>query len=327
MNSQKIMKRYIIAAVLLILLIGGFGVYYYEGQLPVNSQDTESRTFVIKKGEAVNSIINNLAKEDLIRNKLAFYLLIKQMKIENEIQAGLFRLSPSMSAKDIANSLTQGSDDIWITIIEGLRKEEIAQIVSIELGIPESEFIKEAEEGKLFPDTYLIPRTATAEQVLQVFENNYNAKFTPELQEQARARGLSEKQVLIFASMLEREANSADAMQNVANILMKRWENDWPLQIDATVQYALGYQADTGTWWKQDLTFEDLKINSAYNTYENIGLPPGPIASPGIVAIQAVINADSSTPYWYYISNAEGSELHFARTLEEHNENIKKYLR
>lgn len=321
------MKRYIIAVILLLIAVGGFSIYYYEGQLPVNTQDKESRTFVIKKGEPVNSIINNLAKEDLIRNKLAFYLLIKQMKIENEIQAGLFRLSPSMSAKEIATSLTQGSDDIWITIIEGLRKEEIAQIVSIELGIPESEFIKEAEEGKLFPDTYLIPRTATVEQVLQIFENNYNAKFTPELQEQARTRGLSEKQVLTLASMLEREANSPEAMQNVANIIMKRWENDWPLQIDATVQYALGYQAELGTWWKQNLTIDDLKINSAYNTYENIGLPPGPIASPGIVAIKAVINADSSTPYWYYISNAEGSELHYARTLEEHNENIEKYLR
>ena len=319
------MKRVIITVILLLIFIIGFGVFYYEGSLPAQADSTESKTFVIAQGESVNSIINNLEEEDLIRNRLVFYLLVKRMGIEGDIQAGLFRLSPSMSAEEIANSLTQGSDDVWVTVIEGIRKEEIAQILSNELGIPESEFIKEAEEGTLFPDTYLVPRGASVEQVLAIFENNFNNKYDEELRAKARAKGLTDNQVLTLASMVEREANTPEAMNEVASIMVKRWQNDWPLQIDATVQYIIGYQ--DGTWWKQRLTRDDLQTQSLYNTYENTGLPPGPIASPGLDSITAVVNADPSTPYWFYISNADGSKMHYAVTLDEHNENIDKHLR
>ncbi len=321
------MKRVIITISLLLIFAIGFGVYYYEGSLPAQPNNKETATFIINRGESVNTIINNLAKEDLIRNKLVFFLIVKRLGIESEIQAGLFRLSPSMNAEQIAESLTQGSDDVWVTIIEGIRKEEVAQILSNELGIPESEFIQQAEEGTLFPDTYLIPRTATIQQILTIFENNFNTKYNEELRAEARASGLTDNQVLTLASMVEREANTATAMQEVASIMVKRWRNDWPLEIDATVQYILGYQEDTGTWWKQHLTVDDLAIQSLYNTYEHPGLPPAPIASPGLTAINAVINADVNTPYWFYISNRDGSEMHYSRTLEEHNENIQKHLR
>lgn len=321
------MKRFMIAGILFLILAIGFGIFYYEGTLAADPTSDEYTQFVIDRGAPVNTIINDLADADLIRNRIVFLLMVKQLGIENEIQAGLYRLSPAMTAKEIANSLTSGSDDIWITFIEGLRKEEIAQILSVELGIPESEFIKEAEEGKLFPDTYLVPRTATLQTVLDMFEQNYNAKFTEELQQQAQQAGMTENQVLTIASMVEREANTPATMQEVASIIVKRWKNDWPLEIDATVQYILGYQEGTGTWWKETLTAEDLAIDSQYNTRKYAGLPPGPIASPGLDAIKATINADETTPYWFYISNKDGSEMHYATTLEEHNTNIEKYLR
>lgn len=321
------MKRIIITFILLLIFAVGFGVYYYEGGLPAHPNNTKKQTFVIEKGSPVNTIINDLHKEDLIRNKLVFYMLVKRLGIENQIQAGLFRLAPSMTAREIAISLTQGSDDVWITIIEGIRKEEVAQVLSNELGIPESEFIKQAEEGTLFPDTYLIPRGATVQQVLTIFENNFNLKYTEELRAKARARGFTDNQVLTLASMVEREANTPPAMNTVASIMVKRWKNDWPLEIDATVQYILGYQEDTGSWWKQDLTFADLEIESLYNTYQRTGLPPGPIASPGLDSISAVINADENTPYWFYISNKDGSKMIYGETLEEHNANIQKHLR
>ena len=139
-----------------------------------------------------------------------------------------------MKAQELAIAITKGSNDVWITIIEGLRKEEIAQLLSVELGIPESEFIKEAEEGRLFPDTYLVPRSATIDQVLAIFKANYEAKYTAELQEKAKKNGFTENQVLTIASLVEREANTPATMQKVASIIVKRYRNDWPLQIDAT---------------------------------------------------------------------------------------------
>jgi len=232
-----------------------------------------------------------------------------------------------MRAKDVALTLTHGSDDVWVTVIEGLRKEEIAQILSDDVGIPESEFIKRAQEGTLFPDTYLIPRDATIDQVLNTFASNFNKKYSDTLRSQARAQGLSDNDVLILASIVEREANSFQTMKQVASILRKRLKEGYPLQVDATVQYALGYQEEENSWWKKSLSLEDLKISSLYNTYTHTGLPPGPIGSPGLSAITAIIESDTDTPYLYYISNKDGSQLHYARTLDEHNENIRKYLR
>ena len=136
---------------------------------------------------------------------------------------------------------------------------------------------------------------------------------------------MTEKEVLILASLVEKEARHDEDRQKVASIILKRLKNDIKLQIDATVQYALGYQSEEKTWWKKNLTQEDLDIDSPYNTYKNEGLPPGPIANPGLASIEAVINADANTSYLYYISDKNGN-MHYARTLEEHQANIDKYL-
>ncbi|OGK39810.1 hypothetical protein A3F34_01095 [Candidatus Roizmanbacteria bacterium RIFCSPHIGHO2_12_FULL_44_10] len=321
------MKKFSITTILLIILAIGAGLFYFEGSLPVNTKDTSKQIFIIEKGEGVNGIINNLAGKHLIRNKLVFFVLVKQLGIENNIQAGDFRLSPSMSAKEIAKELTTGTLDIWVTVIEGLRTEEIAQIISRDFNLPESEFITQAQEGTLFPDTYLIPKTASIGDILAIFKANFDKKYNEELRIQAQNNGFSDREVLTLASLVEREANTEGSMRQVASILVKRWKNGWPLQVDATVQYILGYQEGEKTWWKASLSNQDLAIDSLYNTYKRPGLPPGPICSPGLTAIQAVIGADENTPYWYYISNKDGSQMYYARTLEEHNTNIQKHLR
>ncbi len=320
------MRRIRITIILIIIISAIAGLFYYEGSLPLDASDTAPMTFVIDQGAPLNTIINDLNKAELIRSKLVFYVLVRSLKLENRIQAGSFRLSPSMSAQEIATALTQGSDDIWITIIEGTRKEEIAHIITRELNIPEAEFIAQAQEGTLFPDTYLFPKTASTEQVLSIFKANFDKKYSPELREKARARGFTDNQVLTIASMVEREANTTVAMQEVASIIVKRWKADWPLQIDATVQYILGYQDEAGSWWKTRLTRADLDTPSLYNTYAHPGLPPAPIANPGLESIKAVINADVSTPYWFYISNKDGSKMIYSKTVEEHNANIARYL-
>jgi len=317
-------KRTVIFAIFLLIIVG-FYLFYKEGNLAVNKNDTTAKIFVVKPGESLSTIANNLAKEDLIRNKLVFYFVVKQLGIEKRIQAGDFRLSPSMNTYQIAKAFTHGTLDIWLTIIEGLRKEEIAQIVSQNLNIPEIEFLKDAREGYLFPDTYLIPRTATVGGIIDILTNNLYKKFTDTLKQKAARNGLTEKQVLILASLVEKEARHDADRQKVASIILKRWRADWPLQIDATVQYAIGYQADTKSWWKTTLSQNDLEIDSPYNTYTNKGLPPTPIANPGLSSIEAVVNADENTPYWYYLSDKNGT-MHYARTLEEHDANIKRYL-
>lgn len=320
------MKRLIILIGFVTIITLGFYLYYVEGSLPVDKSSRESVVFVVRRGENLDTITNNLSDKNLIRSKIIFYTVVKKLGIERSIQAGDFRLSPSMDVEEIANAFTHGTLDVWMTIIEGTRKEEVAQVVSQNLNIPEIEFLKSAKEGYLFPDTYLIPKDATAVAVLQIFETNFNRRFSNELKENAKQKNLTVDEVITLASLIEREALFDEDRIRVANVLLKRLANGIKLDIDATVQYAVGYQSDKKSWWKKNLTVDDLTTNSPYNTYKNAGLPPGPIASPGLASIQAVLNANSDTPYLYYVSDKTG-HLHFAGTLEEHNNNVAKYVR
>lgn len=319
------MKRLLILIIFFsILLVAGY-LFLREGSLPVDKTNKTMTVFVIKPGESLDTIANNLAAQGFIRNKLAFYFTVKRLGIDKKIQAGDFRLSPSMDMNEISQTLTHGTLDKWVVVIEGLRKEEVAQIMSENLGIPEIEFLKYAEEGYLFPDTYLFPNQASAAAVIAIMKNNYNTKFNESLKAQAIQNRLTEKEVLILASMVEREARTDEDRQKVASILLKRYRNDWPIQVDATVQYAVGYDAGEKSWWKESLTQEDLNVDSPYNTYKNKGLPPTPITNPGLSSIVAVVKADDATPYWFYISDKNGV-MHYAKTLEEHDALVKKYL-
>lgn len=318
------MKRLVFLLFLIVILGGGFYLYFKEGTLPVNQKEPASKIFVIQKGDSLSSIAKKLANEELIRNRIVFYLIIKNMGIDKNIQAGDFRLSTAMNVYQIAETLTHGTLDVWITLIEGLRKEEIAQVVSQNLGMPEVEFSKYGKEGYLFPDTYLIPREATAESIVQILKNNFENKFDAALKQKAKVKGLSEYETIIIASLVEREARLSEDRPLVASVILNRFKAGMKLDIDATVQYALGYQPLEKTWWKKDLTQDDLKIDSPYNTYTNPGLPPGPISNPGLASIKAVVEAPE-TDYVFYVSDSSG-KLHFAKTLEEHNENVRKYL-
>ncbi|OGK52981.1 hypothetical protein A2970_01645 [Candidatus Roizmanbacteria bacterium RIFCSPLOWO2_01_FULL_44_13] len=319
------MKKIIIfISVVSILAVISY-LYFREGTLPVNRADKTAKIFVIPRGESLQNIVDSLYKEDLIRSKLVFYLVVKLKGIDRQIQAGDFRLNPSMSAHEIANALTHGTLDVWVTLIEGTRREEMAQIIGRELDIPEVEIIANSREGYLFPDTYLLPKDASAASIVSILENNFNQKFTPGLKAEAEKIGLTEEEVIILASIVEKEAKHEADKKTVASILLKRLEADWPLQVDATIQYALGYQSTEKSWWKKILSFDDLEIDSPYNSYLNKGLPPTPISNPGLASIDAVVEADGSTPYWFYISDKQGN-MHFAKTDEEHQNNIRKYL-
>lgn len=328
-TGNGLLVRIVIVCVLAILLLGGGYLYYREGTLPVNSDSRDTTVFVVEQGESLDSIISKLHKQDLIRNKLAFFTIVKTQGIDRNIQAGTFRLSPSLSAVEIANALTHGgSVDQWVLIIEGQRKEEVAQVIGEVEGFEFSEvdFVANAQEGYLFPDKYLIPVGATTEEILQIMTDNFNNKVTDEIRAQIEEKGLTFEEGLTLASMVEREARTEESRQKVASIMLKRIEDEMKLDIDATVQYAVGYSKEEQTWWKQGLTFDDLEVDSPYNTYTNPGIPPGPICNPSLSSIRAVANADPSIPYYFYLTDPQG-RMHYGVTNDEHNENIKKYLK
>ncbi|MFA5136398.1 MAG: endolytic transglycosylase MltG [Patescibacteria group bacterium] len=325
MNKRHKKKPIVLFAILALFLIV-FYMFYQEGSLPVDKENQGSEVFVVKKGQGLNSIVKDLSGRHLIRNKVVFFLVIKQMGLEKKIQAGEFRLSKSMTAQDVAQTLTHGTEDVWVTVIEGLRKEEIAQVLGQNMEIDEKEFIEKSREGYLFPDTYLIPKRTSVDNIISIFTANFNAKYTGTLKKQIESKGLTEREALIIASLLEKEAKLPEDKKRVAGILVKRYKEGWLMQLDATIQYALGYQKKTKTWWKKELTVDDIKVDSTYNTYKYRGLPPAPICNPGLESLEAVAEAQIDTPYWYYISDIKGN-MHYGVTLGDHNANIKKYLR
>jgi UPF0755 protein len=321
------MKRLFFPLFILVIIFFSAYLWFREGLLPVNSASRESEVFVIHSGESVDTVVRKLENQRLIRNKLVFRILISLKGIEKSIQAGNHVLSQSMTTDEIAESLTHGTLDKWVTIIEGLRVEEVGDILATSHGISASEFTEKAKqfEGYLFPDTYLIPTDTDVDSIIKMMTDNFENKVGKILTTQNTAHGLSNREVIILASLIEREAQTYQDKRIVAGILFNRIADGMPLQIDATVQFALGYSIDEKNWWRKGLTYSDLKVDSLYNTYTNTGLPPSPIASPGLDSIMAVINA-KETNYYYYISDKQ-ENMHYSTTLEEHEAKVSRYLR
>lgn len=313
---KKLILPIIVIALIFFLIRGWWG-----SQLDPVSSDTNTKVFVVAKGEGFSQVADDLKKQNLIKSSFAFSLYGKQSGLVGKIQAGTFRLSPSMSSQEILKILTDNPLDTWVTLIEGWRVEEMAQKLSDELGVQSSEFLKVAKEGYMFPDTYLFPKDYSAEQIAKRLRDTFEQKFSQDLRSKIKSRGLTEKEVIILASIVEREARSDGVRRMVASILLKRLKIGMGLNADATIQYALGYQSEEKSWWKRHLSKEDLAINSPYNSYIHSGLPPTPICNPSLSSLQAVADADSSIPYLYYYHDSKGNS-HYAQTLEEHNQNV-----
>lgn len=310
LRRHKLKRQFVALAVILFLTIAS-ALWWKVSTSPVNSKATTTQQFVITRGDGVREIARKLKNQSLIRDQVAFFLLIKKLNIEKNIQAGTFRLSPSMSATDIALRLTSGTEDVWITLPEGWRSEEVLGYLGAQ-GFNTEGVDWRADEGKLFPDTYLIPKESSASAIHDLLRRTFDAKTV----------GLKvDRQTLVLASMVEREAKFASDRPLVASVLLNRLNIGMKLDVDATVQYALG---KPGAWWPKDLTLDDLKVKSPYNTYVNSGLPLAPIANPGLSAIQAVLNP-AQTNYLYYLSDKQGA-MHYASILEDHNANVAKYI-
>lgn len=315
-----IMRKIIVILAVIAVIVSG--VFWWNHSLsPVNQQNKTETMFVIRQGSGIKAIAADLKKSGLIRNSLTFTLFVKQSGLDKKIQAGDFRLSPSLSAKQIAIILTQGSEDIWVTIPEGKRAEEVAVILEDKIATYDDTWLVELKthEGYLFPDTYLIPRDATLTTVVNTLTDTFALRY----KSVTNATNLTREQIVILASLIEREARHDEDRPLISSVIHNRLEIGMALQIDATVQYALGFDSNEQKWWKKNLTYGDLRINSLYNTYLRTGLPPTPIANPGLKALQAAANP-ANTNYLYYITDKNGIN-HYATTLDQHNANIRKY--
>jgi UPF0755 protein len=297
------------------------GGLWYSSNLDAPSTDRTTKRFVVNRGAGVSDTAQRLESEGLIKSALAFRIYTQLNDLTGKIPAGEFDLPQNVGVAELITTMTQGPTQLWVSIPEGFRREQTAEKVASDLNLSgdaatnfKAEFLSltRDKEGYLYPDTYLFPKEVTAQGVV----NRLTAEFTK------KTEGLTvDRSDVNLAAILERETKNVKTEGPiVAGILLKRVEAGWPIQADATVQYALG---KSGEWWPTP-TRDDLQVNHPYNTYKIQGLPPAPIASPGIEAIKAALSAEESD-YWYYIHGTDG-KIYFATTLEEHNENVRKYI-
>jgi UPF0755 protein len=287
-------------------------------------------------GESASGVLGRLRDMDIVRDPLLVRAYLRYLGVDRAIQAGLYRLSGSMSPREMAQALQHASAPaIVLTIPEGWRLEQIAEVLpaagapfapqafldAARSGTAVSPLLPELPlatnlEGFLFPDTYHLTGDSQPLDLVATMLETFDQRVTPELRAGFATQGLSLYQAVTLASIVEREAAVADERPLIASVFLNRVAQGVKLDADPTVQYALGQQPD-GSWWKAGLTLDDLQVDSPYNTYVRTGLPPSPIANPGLESLRAVaFPADS--PYLYFRTACDGSGRHtFAETLDQ----------
>ncbi len=311
-----------------------------DGQLtqPLNPNGPE-QPFKITQGEPIESFAGRLRQAGLIRDGGALRDYLIYTGLDKTVQAGNYKMSPAMSIVDIAH-LVQDATPTEVTFVvwPGWRMEEIAESLPTSgLNITPEEFLsagvaphrgfdflngEASAEGFLYPDSYVLPRSATVNQLMETMLRNFSAHLTGDLTEGFSRQGLTVYQAVTLASIVQREMVHSEEGPMIASVYLNRIRNRMKLDADPTVQYALGYNALQQTWWTNPLSAIDLQAPSSYNTYLTDGLPPTPISNPGLEALRAVANPATS-PYLYFSARCDGSGYHqFAETFEQHLKNL-----
>jgi UPF0755 protein len=298
------------------------------------SRPATATQVIVPRGSTFHDIAEQLAEAGVIGNATAFRLYAKLRHADTAAHAGAFRFKPHEPAASVLAQLQSGGAQIakWVTIPEGFTARQVAQRLeedgfgsaqayysafmhdSIVAGGVRSKNL----EGYLFPSTYLIPTDATPKIVEQILTAQFLKELPPDAVEKAKARRLTVPQVVTLASLIEREAKADDERPLMAGVYYNRLRIGMPLEVDASIEYALPEHHDV-------ITYGDLKTDSPYNTYLHQGLPPTPIANPGEPSLLAAFNPKPS-PYLYYVYKGNGHHA-FAKTLAEQNANVAKYLK
>jgi UPF0755 protein len=304
------------------------------------SSDTTPVRFTIASGDTARDIGAKLIRSGLIRDADLFVDFVRANDIDSELEAGTYFLNHAQNVKDIAQALTDSrSSQFPFRILEGWRMEEIAEIIDTNpyFGFTGSEFLAvvlagapqdpqfaqmvglppgASMEGFLFPETYELPAVVTPVMLRDILTRQFTQEIGSDIPAQARQQGLSLYEVVTLASIVQREGVHPDEYPRIASVYRNRMDMDMKLDADPTVQYGIGLK--NGQWWPSITQDDYTQAVSPYNTYLNVGLPPGPIANPGIDAIRAAVNPEE-TPYLYFRAACDGSGYHkFAVTFEEH---------
>lgn len=289
-----------------------FGIFIFQGIYLPKDLEGKGQLFSINKGEDIFTIGDNLKKSGLIKEKYSFILYSFLSGKYKKLKAGKYFLSPKMSVKSIVDKIFAG--DIAkkrVTIPEGFTVKQIEELLGLDLP-------GENLEGFLFPDTYDFYIDIKGEEVVKIMKKNFERKLNQELKEEIERQGKTIFEIITMASLIEKEVKTKEDKEIVSGILWKRLSVNMPLQVDATINYITGKKTTR-------ISIEETKIDSPYNTYLNTGLPPGPIANPGLESIKAALYPKSSD-YWYYLSTPDGKTI-FSKTLQEHNLAKAKYLK
>ncbi|OLN32252.1 endolytic transglycosylase MltG [Desulfosporosinus metallidurans] len=322
----------------LVLIIGGLGyLAWWNWATQPYSTSGNSEKITIASGTTASQLAEELQQRHLIRSAFAFKYLARTQQTNFKIYVGDYVFSPAMSPDEIIKILLKGSAlaDIRVTIPEGYSTEQIIGLL-VQKGIGSKEeftkvvmedsfsypFLQGAPkgihrlEGYLFPNTYAIDDKTSPHAVIDMLLQQFSKEVTPEVQKQLDTMKLSVPQWVTLGSLVEKEAVKESDRPLIASVIMNRLKINQPLQIDATIQFLLGNP-------KPKLYNKDLQILSPYNTYLNLGLPPGPIANPGHASLQAALYP-AQTDFLYYVAKKDGYHA-FAKTYAEHLKNVKLY--
>ncbi len=313
-----------------VFVIAGF-LKLYSLTEPVDINDDEEFLVKIEPGKSGLQIGEELYEKDLIQSRTVFNLLVMIKGFNKNLQAGYYEFSRSEDLNSIIDKLVKGDIATFtVTIPEGFDVKAIAHRLA-ELTIYEKEqflaaannknlsndnFINSEEntryvlEGFLYPSTYNLPQGLSPDRILSIFVRTFENEWGFLVEEKIEGKKYNIYEIITIASMIEREAKLEEEKPLISAVIYNRLNRDMLLQIDATVQYVLEE-------WKENLLYQDLEIDSAYNTYRYKGLPPGPISNPGDKAIEAALNPDENTDYLFYFALRDGSHV-FSKTYQKH---------
>lgn len=318
MEYLKRQNPWVVAFALALILVGGYrALFAAPADFPAGS------IVVIARGTSAPQIGEQLAEKRVVAHSSVLRSVLRALGKSESVQSGAYRFESPQDVFTVANRLATGAygfPPIRITFAEGTTIREMAEKIASALPeISASDFLKEARpyEGYLFPDTYLFPPSADASSVIAAMRANFNTRISPLLGD-IQASGHSLSDVVIVASLIEKEARTTANRRIVAGILWNRLKLGMRLQVDAV----FGYINNRATY---SPSFEDLEIASPYNTYLHAGLPPGPINNPGLDSLDAAINP-TITDYLYYLTGSDNL-MHYAVTYAGHLANQRKYLR
>ncbi len=332
MKRSTVLK--LTAGLILVVIASALAlVQWYRTATSPLAETGQPITVEIKRGSGAKVIASQLEAQGLIRSAVAFEIMLSLKRQSASLQAGYYELSPSMAAPEIARKLARGEVVMRrVTVPEGLTIEQVAERIG-ESGLStKAEFLTAAVpskvaklvkfalpsdslEGYLFPETYDFELGTQPAEIAARMVRELDQRFVEPRAKQIAASKLSLHEIITLASLVEREAKVPEERALVAGVLANRLARDMPLQCDATVQYALGEH-------KSRLLYRDLEVDSPYNTYLHKGLPPGPIASPGLASLEAALSPEK-TDFLFYVARADGSHV-FSRTYREHLAAIKQ---